>query len=121
MKKEVKSEEKPQSTMQNADDLLIKAEQEKLGKVVPEIPVVQKEKKEEQSEEPTIESKSKIEDESKSDEVEELKEETEDKQESKGEELESKSSEDTAQDNQIDEYGNKVGKKRLYTDEDVQK
>ncbi len=106
--------------MKSADDLIVKSEQEKLGKIMPEIPVTKPEEKKEESESPVIEDKLPPAPEQKSDEPEEPVEEKGAQSEGPAEELQDKAPENSHEDD-VDEYGTKVGKKKLYTEDEVQR
>lgn len=103
--------------MQSADALIIKAEAEKFGKVAPEMPKVEVQS-------PPIETpqdKPKQQDipEQKSDDAEEPEEEKEIASEESKDKQETLSQDEPAESDELDEYGTKVGKKKLYTEEEV--
>jgi hypothetical protein len=125
----------PQSNIKSADDLIVRSEAEKLGRPFPENrpqPEIQA-----ASEEPTTEAES----ESKSEELTASEQKQEETAEIEGQQekaeqneseadspsLESSDSNDSADvvdsndGNDVDEYGTKVGKKKLYTEEEVQR
>ncbi|SRR5258708_7003914 len=108
--------EKKESKIRSADDLIIKAEAEKLGKPIPELPKL--EEKEEGKIEQEIETKEPEAREEKSDDEEGHAEEKEVSEKIEREEVENSAS-DTLEDEEVDEYGTKVGKKKLYTEEEV--
>ena len=100
----------------SADDLIVKSEAEKLGTPILDAP---KPEAKQQEEVPPTESKGEVTSESKPDAQEAPKVEKEKPQEAPQKELEADSS-DNAPDDEVDEYGTKVGKKKLYTEEEVQ-
>src|SRR5882724_6042410 len=119
-----KEKKQQQPTIKSADDLIVKSEQDKLGKIVPESKTPQESQSELIKQTPEV----KLESNSKELEVSEDKEEQKEKLESQPEEEqqsepeEDKASNDVSNDDEeIDEYGTKVGKKKLYTEEEVQR
>lgn len=108
--------EAPQPTIKSADDLIIKDEAAKLGKVIPET-------KAEEPAAPPVEDKEPSVPEQKSDEPEVPEEETEGTEE-KPEEVKEEETSESPNDEEVDEYGTKIGKKKssekLYTEEEVQ-
>lgn len=112
-------EKAEKSNMKSADDLIVKSEQERLGKIMPEIPVTKPEEKKAESESPVAEDKSPPAPEEKSDAPAESEEKEADIQEQPAEEPEDKPIEDSHE-GDVDDYGTKVGKKKLYTEEEVQ-
>lgn len=118
------TKEKQQPKIKSADDLIVKSEQEKLGKIVPEKkaePLPQLEQ-----EQPKVEAELKT----KPEEAEALKDTEEqmaNKESEQIEEKENEAEEDNTlteisnEDDEVDEYGTKVGKPKLYTEEEVQR
>ncbi len=105
-----------ESVMKSADDLIVKSEMEKLGKPIPDTPKDEKivaqetEKKEETLETETLENTD----------SQDLKAEEQEPSE-KEEEIKEDKPIESSSDDDIDEYGTKVGKKKLYTEEEVQR
>jgi len=122
MKKEKESQ--APSNMNSADDLIVKVEQEKLGKVMPDVPIkeeIKEEKEVLEAVEPT-EAKSEVLEEKEQDKSQETEEEGKSTEEAEQEDSESKSNDVSSDDsNETDEYGTKIGKKKLYSEEEVQK
>jgi hypothetical protein len=105
------------SKIKSADNLIVQEEAIKLGKPIPET----KEKEHLKSkEEQEIVSKEEILHEENGENGDEAKEITEDKSEDSEEQLDNSSQEESQSDD-TDEYGTKVGKKKLYTEEEVQR
>lgn len=124
-KKESSNKEAPQ--MKNADALIVKDEQAKLGKVVPPTPEPQPEVKEiESSKAEKAPEETKLEKASNEEKVEgatEVKPEESSTQSKPESDLDSSqdASKDQANDqnNEVDDYGTKVGKPKMYTEEEV--
>lgn len=112
-------QEESKPSIHSADDLIVKMEAEKLGKAIPDVP---KEEPKAQSEEtPPTEAKDTPAQEQKSDEPEEPEAEKEGTEEEPKESKSEKPSDEASDDDEeLDEYGTKVGKAKLYTEEEVQ-
>lgn len=111
-----KEESKP--SIHSADDLIVKMEAEKLGKAIPDAP--KEEQPKAQSEEtPPTETKDAPAQEENSDESEEPEAQKEGIEEEPKQNKSEEPSEETS-DDELDEYGTKVGKPKLYTEEEVQ-
>lgn len=102
-----------EKTIRSADDLIVQEEAVKLGKPIPEI------KEKEIPAEPEQEEKDPQEDEEDVDSEE--KEEEKEPEDSKEEEAEGDKASADSKEEEVDEYGTKVGKKKLYTEEEVQR
>lgn len=113
---------KEKSTIKNADDLIVKVEQEKLGKIIPENTPLQELKLESEKKpnEEDSEPKTELEDSAEIETETESKEE-ESQPESQNNSEEDKSSNETSMEDDVDEYGTQVNKKKLYTEEEVQR
>lgn len=112
-----KQESKP--SIHSADDLIIKMEAEKLGKAIPEIPSAEAKKTEAPDSVPEVESKAPSASEEIADEPEAPKEEKAQQSEEQAEEPNNTTSE-ASDGEEVDEYGTKIGKPKLYTEEEVQ-
>ena len=100
----------------SADDLIIKTENEKLGKIAPNVA-----EKETQSAETPEDIGQKTLSQTESDDQEQAKEAT-DTESEQSQEIAAEQSQDESSDNSndVDDYGNKVEKAKLYTEEEVQ-
>jgi hypothetical protein len=123
------SKEKKESTIRSADDLIVKTEAAKLGKAIPEVAKVEPNKAQEENKE-VIEDKAKEQtaQKQKLDEPEAPEEEKAEQPKEQAEEEESQAQDasldadsDNDSDGDVDEYGTKVAKKKLYTEEEVQR
>jgi len=112
------TESKKESVIRSADDLIIKDEAQKLGKPVPETPKPQTKEKKEVPPQP--------EEEIQPDEVAEAPTDKEEQEAASTEEpeteLEDNASDDSSDDDsgEVDDYGNKIPKAKLYTEQEVQ-
>lgn len=105
-----------QPTIKSADDLIVKAEAEKLGKVMP--PKAQSTP--EKTESPPLETKAETEKDQMSAEAEPPKAVEEETLEAQTQTNEVEASQPSVDDD-VDEYGTKIGKPKLYTEEEVQR
>lgn len=114
-----KEESKP--SIHSADDLIIKMETEKLGKPVPELKTPEELQAEQKAQQPEEEKKptEKLSEDSEGTEEKMGEIESQQKQSQESEAEESTASDETS-DDELDEYGTKVGKPKLYTEEEVQ-
>lgn len=112
-----KQESKP--SIHSADDLIVKMEAEKLGKVIPEAPAIEKQP---QAEDKLSEPEKPTEDlsEDRAGDKEHNEEEKSQEEDNTSEEEKDLSASDESSDDELDEYGTKVGKPKLYTEEEVQ-
>lgn len=112
-----KQESKP--SIHSADDLIVKVEAEKLGKVIPEAPAIEKQP---QAEDKLSEPEKPTEDlsEDRAGDKEHNEEEKSQEEDNTSEEEKDLSASDESSDDELDEYGTKVGKPKLYTEEEVQ-
>jgi len=107
-----------ESKIRSVDDLIVQEEAVKLGNPISEIPKKEeKESKESKSEE--YEGTEQDDDLEDDENREDKNKEEEESEEKKPDELES--SQNTSTQDEVDEYGTKVGKKKLYTEEEVQR
>lgn len=112
------TESKKESVIRSADDLIVKDEAQKLGKPIPETPNIQTKEKKEVSQ-PSEEEAHPDEAADAPTDKEELEADTTEEPET---EQEDNSSDDSSDDdgNEVDDYGNKIGKAKLYTEQEVQ-
>ena len=106
-------------SIKSADDLIVKAEAEKLGKAIPKIPIEENKIQEGLEKKQSFEDKEQIAQEEKLDLQEKQVESTEEELKLEQKEESPEIAQESSDNNEIDEYGTNVGKKKFYTEEEV--